>query len=156
MKINKYKNHWQQHQAHLWGLKPPHHTHLGNRFFEFEYINIIQDYFSLLLSCRNVTLRSPNTTCRNVTLWSPNTTCRNVTLRSIYLIILVHQAFFMSRRHLNREDLRLKIQQSHHSDHHNYTITTYKHTIKHIEDFTIPPNTYQSLFRVYLSHRNKP
>ena len=73
--------------------------------------------------------------------------CRNVTLRSIYLIILVHQVFFMSRRHLNREDLRLKIQQSHHSDHHNYTITTYKHTIKHIEDFTIPPNTYRSLFR---------
>ena len=40
---------------------PPHHTHLGNRFFEFEYINIIQDYFSLLISCRNVTLRSHNT-----------------------------------------------------------------------------------------------
>ena len=177
MTSNKYKNHWQQHQAQLWGLKPPHHTHLGNRFFKFEHINLIQDSFSLLLSFRNVTLRSPNT-CRNVTLRSnitvserdtliqyyrvetwhsdPILPCRKVTLRSIYLIILFYQVFFMSRRHLNREDLRLKIQQSHHSDHHNYTITTYKHTIKHIEDFTIPPNTYQSLFRVYLSHRNKP
>ena len=34
----------------------------GNSFFDFGYINIIQDYFSLLLSCRNVTLRSPNAT----------------------------------------------------------------------------------------------
>ena len=37
---------------------PPHHTHLGNRFFEFEYIKIIQDSFPLMLSCRKVTLRS--------------------------------------------------------------------------------------------------
>ena len=110
----------------------------------------------LILPCRNVTPDPLILSCRNVTPDPLILPCRNVTLRSIYLIILVHQAFFMSRRHLNREDLRLKIQQSHHSDHHNYTITTYKHTIKHIEDFTIPPNTYRSLFRVYLSHRNKP
>ena len=121
-----------------------------------------------MLLCRNVTLRSPNTTVSERDTRSPNTTVSkrdtrspNTTVserdtRSIYLIILVHQAFFMSRRYLNREDLRLEIQQSHHSDHHNYTITTYKRTIKHIEDFTIPPNTYRSQFRVYLSHRNKP
>ena len=74
---------------------------------------------------RNMTLRSPNSTCRNVTLRSPNSTCQNVTLRSIYLIILVHQAFFMSRCHLDREDLRFKIQQSHHSNPsqlHNHNI----------------------------------
>ena len=46
-------------QAHLWGLKPPHHTHLGIRFFKPEYISIIQDSFSLLSWCRNVTLQSP-------------------------------------------------------------------------------------------------
>ena len=37
---------------------PPHHTHLGNRFFEFEYIKLIQDSFPLMLSCRNVTVQS--------------------------------------------------------------------------------------------------
>ena len=78
-------NRWQQQvqeplattQAHLWGLKPPHNTHLGNRFFKSEYISIIQDPFSLLSWCRNVTLRSPQYSfillswCRNVTLRSP-------------------------------------------------------------------------------------
>ena len=59
---NKYHNHLPQPPAHLWGLKPPQHTHVGNRFFEFEYINMLQDYFYSLLSCRNVTLWSPNTT----------------------------------------------------------------------------------------------
>ena len=74
---NKYHNHWPQHQAHLWGLKPPHHTHLGIRFFKPEYISIIQDSFSLLSWCRNVTLRSPQYSfillswCLNVTLRSP-------------------------------------------------------------------------------------
>ena len=86
---------------------------------------------------------------------SPNTTVLERDTQSIYQIIFVHQALFISRRYLNREDLRLKIQKSHHSENHNYTITTYKHTIKHIEDFTVSPNTYRSLFRVYLSHRNK-
>ena len=65
---NKYHNHWPQHQAHLWGIKPPHHTHLGNKFFKPEYISIIQDSFSLLSWCRNVT---PDplllSWCRNVT-----------------------------------------------------------------------------------------
>ena len=112
----------------------------GNRFFEFYYINIIPDSFSLSSSCRNVTpdplillcrnvrLRSPNTTCRNRTLRSPNTTCQNVTLRSpktIYsnvtlqstnLITLFHQVFSMPRRHLNKEDTRLKIQHCQHSN----------------------------------------
>ena len=64
---NKYHNHWPQHQAHLWGLKPPYHTHLGDRFFEFNYIYIIPYSTPLFLLCRNVTLRSPNTTCRFVT-----------------------------------------------------------------------------------------
>ena len=39
----------------------------GKRFFIFEYIKIIQDSFSLFLLCRNVALRSPNTTFRFVT-----------------------------------------------------------------------------------------
>ena len=64
------------------GLMPPHRTNLENRIFEIEYINLIQDSFSLMLLCRNVTLRS-------------HILCRNVTLRSNYLIILFHQAFFI-------------------------------------------------------------
>ena len=70
---------------------PPNQTILGDSFFEFEYTNIIQDYFSLLLSCRNMTLRSPNATVSECDTpihqyyvserdtRSPNTTCRNVT-----------------------------------------------------------------------------
>ena len=151
MTINKYKNHWQQHQAHLWGLKPPHHTHLGNRFFEFEYINIIQDSFSLLLSsCRNVTLRS-HIPCRNVTLRSPNTTVseRDTPIQYYRVgtwhsdpfisLFLFRQAFFMSRRHLNREDLRLKIQQSHHSNPpqlHNQNIQTHSQAHRRLYNTT--------------------
>ena len=96
---NKYHNHWPQHQAHLWGLKPPHHTHLGIRFFKPEYISIIQDSFSLLSWCRNVTLRSPQYSfillswCKNVTLRSPQYSfillswCRNVTLQSPTILV---------------------------------------------------------------------
>ena len=80
--------------------------------------------------------------------------------RSIYLIILVHQAFFMSRRHLNREDLRLKIQQSHHSDHHNCTITIYKHTIKHIETLQYYPiridRYLEFIYHIEINHNLPP
>ena len=46
--IFNYHNPWLQHQAHQWGLTPPHHTHweLGSLI---EYINIFQDSFSLLI-----------------------------------------------------------------------------------------------------------
>ena len=90
-------------------------------------------------TCRNVTLRSPNTTCRNVTLRSPNTTYRDVTLRSTYLIILVNQDFFRSNPHLNREYLRLKIQQSHHSNPsqlHNYNIQTHNQAYRRLYNTT--------------------
>ena len=90
MTINKCKNHWQQHQAHLWGLKPPHHTHLGNRFFEIEYINIIQDSFSLLILVPErgtlILIYYPGTGT-----WHPIhilSWCRNVTLRSSYTILV--------------------------------------------------------------------
>ena len=77
-----------------------------------------------MLPCRNVTLRS-NITVSVRDTRSPNTTVSERDTQSIYLIILVHQAFFMSRRHLNREDLRFKIQQPHHSNPsklHNHNI----------------------------------
>ena len=137
MEINKYKNHWQQHQAHLWELNPPHHTHLGIRFFKFEYINIIQDYFLYYYrvgTCHSDPIYRVETWHSDplirVRTWhsDPILPCRNVTLRSIYLIILVHKVFFMPRRHLNRENLRLKIQQSHHSNPsqlHNHYIQTH-------------------------------
>ena len=150
MTINKYQNHRQQHQAHLWWLNPSHHTHLGNRFFEFEYINIIQDYFSLLLSCRNVTLRS-HIPCRNVTLRSPNTNVSECDTPIQYYCVatwhsdpfislfLFRQAFFMSRSHINREDLRLKIQQSHHSNSpqlHNQNIQTHNQALRKLYNTT--------------------
>ena len=123
---------------------PPHHTHLGNRFFEFEYIEIIQDSFPLMLSFRNVTLRSHNTVSE-----------RDTPIQLSHY--LFHQAFFIQGVILNREGSRLEIQHSHNfRPTTNHTIKTYNHTIKYIGDFTISLNTYQSLFRVYLSNRNKP
>ena len=72
---------------------PPHHTHLANRFFEFEYIKIIQDSFPLMLSCRNVTLRS-HIPCQNMTLRSHNTVSESDTLIQLSHY-LFHQAFFI-------------------------------------------------------------
>ena len=72
---------------------PPHHTHLENRFFEIEYIKLIQDSFPLMLFCRNVTLRS-HISCRNVTIRTHNTVSERDTPIQ-YLIILFRQAFFI-------------------------------------------------------------
>ena len=134
---------------------PPHHTHLGNRFFEFEYIKLIQDYFPLMSLCRNVTLRS-HIPCRNVTLRSHNTVSeRDTPIQFSHYFISA--SILYSRRHFNREGLRLEIQQSNNfRPTTNHSIKTYNHTIKYIGDSTISLNTYQSLFRVYLSNRNKP
>ena len=54
--------------------------------------------------------------------------------RSPNLILLVHQAFFYTKASSLTKRLYNQIMQ---------------HTIKHIEDFTILPNTYHSLLRVY-------
>ena len=83
---------------------PSYHTHLENRFFEIKYIKLFQDFLTLMLLCRNVILRSHNTVSE-----------RDTPIH-YYLIILFHQVFFMLRHHLSREDLRLKAQQSHHSN----------------------------------------
>ena len=138
---------------------PPRHTHLGTRFFEIEYIKIIQDSFSLMLSCRNVTLRSHirvgtwhsdplirvgtwhSDHLIRVRTWhsDPILPCRNVTLWSIYLIILFHQVFFMSRCHLNREDLRLKVQQSYYSNQpqlHNQNIQSHNQVHRRLYNTT--------------------
>ena len=134
---------------------PIPYTTVSKRDNPIQYYRVRTWHSDPRIPCQNVILRSIITVLERDT---PIQYYRVGTWHSDPFISLFYfyQVFFMSRRHLNREDLRLKIQQSHHSDHHNYTITTYKHTIKHIEDFTIPPNTYRSLFRVYLSHRNKP
>ena len=67
----------------------------------------------------------------------------------------ISASLLYSRRHFNREGSRLEIQQSHNfRPTTNHTIKTYNHTIKYIGDFTISLNTYQSLFRIYLSNRN--
>ena len=69
----------------------------------------------------------------------------------------ISSSLFYSRRHFNREGSRLEFQHSHNfRPTTNHTIKTYNHTIKYIGDSTISLNTYQSLFRVYLSNRNKP
>ena len=71
---------------------PPNQAILGVEFFEIEYLPLIQHIFPLILSCRNVTLRSKNTVSerdtpiqeyRIGTLHSdPRIPCRNVTLQS--------------------------------------------------------------------------
>ena len=134
---------------------PPHHTQLENRFFEIEYIKLIQDSFPLILLCRNMTLRS-HILCRNFTIRSHNTVseCDTPIQLSHYFI---SSSFIYSRHHFNREGSRLEIRHSHNfRPTTNHTIKTYNHTIKYIGDFTISLNTYQSLLRVYLSNRNKP
>ena len=134
---------------------PPYHTHLENGFFEIEYIKLIQDSFPLMFLCRHVTLRS-HIPCRNVTLRSHNIVSKhdNPIQLSHYFI---SSTLLYSRRHFNREGSILEIQQSHNfRPTTNHTIKTYNHTIKYIGDSTISLNTYQSLYRVYLSHRNKP
>ena len=101
-------------------------------------------------------------TVRSHILW------RNVTLRSHNIVserdtpiqlshYFISSSLLYSRRHFKREGSTLEIQQSHNfRPTTNHTIKTYNHTIKYIGDFTISLNTYQSLFRVYLSNRNKP
>ena len=71
---------------------PLNQTILGVEFFEIEYLPLIQHIFSLILSCRNVTLQSKNTVSKRdtpiqeyrVEMWhsDPKIPCRNVTLRS--------------------------------------------------------------------------
>ena len=134
---------------------PPHHTHLKDRFFEVKYIKLLQDSFPLMLLCRNVTLWS-HIPCRNVTLQSNNTVSERDTLIQLSYYF-ISSSLLYSRRHFTREGSRLEIQQSHNfRPTTNHTIKTYNHTIKYIGNFTISLNTYRSLFRVYLSHRNKP
>ena len=71
---------------------PPNQTILGVEFFEIEYLPLIQNIFPVILSCRNVTLRSKNTVSEHdtpikeyrVRTWhsDPKIPYRNVTLRS--------------------------------------------------------------------------
>ena len=122
---------------------PSHHTHLENRFFEIKYIKLHQDFLPLMLLCRMVTLRSHNTMSK-----------RDAPIQLSHYFISA--SLFYSRRHFNREGSRLEIQHSHNfRPTTNHTIKTYNHTIKYIGDFTISLNPYQSLFRVYLSNKNK-
>ena len=94
-----------------------------------------------IIPCRNVTLRSHNTVSE-----------RDTPIQLSHYFISANLLY--SRRHFNREGSRLEIQHSHNfRSITNHTIKTYNHTIKYIGDFTISLNTYQSLFRVYLSNR---
>ena len=123
---------------------PHHHTNLKYVFFEVKYIKLLQDFLPLMLLCRNVTLRSHNTVSERDTL---------IQLSHYF----ISASLLYSRRHFNREGSRLEIQHSHNfRPTTNHTIKTYNHTIKYIGDFTISLNTYQSLFRVYISNKNKP
>ena len=134
---------------------PHHHTNLKYVFFEVKYIKLLQDFFPLMSLCRNVTLRY-HIPCRNMTLWSNNTVSERDTLIQLSHYF-ISSSLLYSRRHFNKEGSRLEIQHSHNfRPTTNHTIKTYNHTIKYIGDFTISLNTYQSLFRVYLSNRNKP
>ena len=71
---------------------PPNQTILGVKFFEIEYLPLIQHIFPLILSCRNLTLRSKNNVsecdtpiqeyCVGTWHSDPRIPCRNVTFRS--------------------------------------------------------------------------
>ena len=97
---------------------PPNQTILGVQFFEIEYLPLIQHIIPLILSCRNVTLRSNNTVserdtsiqeyrvrtwhsdqkipCRNVTLWSNYTINLSFFITAFNsLLYYFHQAFFI-------------------------------------------------------------
>ena len=115
---------------------PPNHTHLGTRFFEFEYFKIIQDSFPLMLSCWNVTLRS-HIPCRNVTRQSHNIVSKRDTpiQLSHYFI---SASLLYSRRHFNREGSRLEIQKSHNFRHkpHNQNIQPHNQVHRRLYNIT--------------------
>ena len=165
MARNKHMNQWQQHRSRYTINHNIKHTYEDlclhtiliwkNRFFEIEYIKLIQYSFPLMLLYRNVTLRC-HISCRNMTLRSHNIVSKRDTPIQLSHSF-VSSSVLYSRRYFNREGLRLEIQQSNNfRPTTNHSIKTYNHTIKYIGDFTISLNTYQSLFWVYLSHRNKP
>ena len=98
---------------------------LGNRFYSFEFITIISRFITFIplvsvrdtplptAMCRNVTLRSPNSTCQFVTpdplilrvgSWHPIPKYHSIdsSILLLYqgiinLITLVHQAFFNTK-----------------------------------------------------------
>ena len=97
---------------------PPNQTILGVEFLGIEYLPLIQHVFPLILSCRNVTLRSknivserdtpiqeyrvgmwhsdPRMPCQNVTLRSNNTNNLSFIITAFYsLLYYFHQAFFI-------------------------------------------------------------
>ena len=95
-----------QYQAHTRGLMPPQHTRLGNAFIEIEYIKLNQYLFNLMLSCRNVTLRSKNTVSERDTpiqKYRVGTWHSDPIILLIYhllsplfnSLIILHQAFFI-------------------------------------------------------------
>ena len=43
--IYNYHNPWLQHQAHQWGLTPPHHTHLGIRFIRLSILTFFKIHY---------------------------------------------------------------------------------------------------------------
>ena len=151
---------------------PPNQTILGVEFFEIEYFPLIQHVFPLILSCRNVTVRSKNTVSEydtpiqeyRVGTWNsdPKISCRNMTLRSNNTINLsfnittfsfinnISSSLLYSRHYFDRDGLRLYILRS--RDFRpitKHTTKPHNHTIKYIENFTISFNAYQSLLRVY-------
>ena len=156
-------NHWQQHHNRYTinhNIKHTYeylclHTILIWKTGSLRISILLQDFFLLMLLCRNVTLWS-HISCRNVTLRSYNTVSeRDTPIQLSHYFI--SSSFLYSRLHFNRKGSRLEIQQSHNfCPTTNHTIKIYNHTIKYIGDITISLNTYQSLFRVYLSNRNKP
>ena len=147
-------------------------TILGVEFFEIDYPPVIQHIFPLILSCRNMTLRSKNTVLErdtpirkyHVRTWhsDPKISCRNVTLRSNNTINLsfnittfsfinnISSSLLYSRHYFDRDGLRLYISRS--RDFRpitKHTTKPHNHTIKYIENFTISFNAYKSLLRVY-------
>ena len=131
---------------------PPHHTHLENRFFENKYIQLLQDSIPLILSCRNVKLRS-HIPCQNVTLRSHNIVSeRDTPIQLSHYFISA--SLLYSRRHFNRESSRLEIQHSHNF---RQPQTTQSNTQETLQYHSIHINRYlEFIYQIEINHNLPP
>ena len=169
-------NHWQQQHSRYTinhNIKHPYKDSCLHTMFIWKIGSLrlsILTYFKIpFTKCCWVGTWHPDPIYR-VETWhiDPIIPCWNVTLRSNNIMserdtpiklfhYFISSSLLYSRRHFNREGSRLEIQQYHNfRPTTSHTIKTYNLTMKYIGDFTISLNTYRSLFKVYLSHRNKP
>uniref|UniRef100_A0A0V0HHW1 Putative ovule protein n=1 Tax=Solanum chacoense TaxID=4108 RepID=A0A0V0HHW1_SOLCH len=111
--------------------------------------------FSFNVACRNVT-PDPITSYRLVAP-DPNILLIYHLLSPLFTSLTIfHQAFFIQGITLIEKVQDYKFHVSGFQINHKQHIDCPNHTTKYIKKFTISLNDYQSLLRVYLSHRINP